>query len=216
MQDYYNLPMLLSLAFTLLGWTVAYVVIIRRSIADGVCGMPLVPLCINLSWEFVFAFVHPDKAPANYVCMAYFALDLGIVYALLRHGRAGWPALLPRWTMVPGFLAVLALSFSGLLAVTYQLQDWTGSYTGWGDNLLIFCALLAMLLRRQDTRGQSLWIAGPAWLGSVCQVPMELMLSPGNLLLGFFYLGFIVVGPVYLVLLHRQFVKEGKNPWTVF
>lgn len=216
MQDYFAPADLVSLAIVLAGWTTAYIVIIRRSLADGVCGMPLVPLAINLSWEFIFGVLHPDRPPANIVNILYLLFDVGIVYAFLRHGRGQWPALLPRWTFVPGSMAVLVLAFAGVLAVTYQFQDWTGSYTGWGDNLLIFCAWLAMLLRRQDTRGQSLWIAGPAWLGSLALVPLEMRISPGNVLLGFFYVGFIVVGPVYLVLLYRQFIKEGKNPWNVF
>lgn len=216
MQDYYAPADLASLAIVLLGWTTAYIVIIRRSLIDRACGMPLVPLAINLSWEFVFGVMHPDKPPANLVNILYLLFDLGIVYAFLKHGRREWPALLPRWTFVPATLGVLALAFAGVLAVTYQLQDWTGSYTGWGDNLLIFCLWLAMLLRRGDTRGQSMYIVLPAWLGSLCLMPLEMRINPGNLLLSFFYAGFIVVGPIYAVLLYRRFQAEGRNPWTVF
>jgi len=40
-------------------WTVTYLLIIRRGFLDHTYGMPLVALCANLSWEFIFSFVFP-------------------------------------------------------------------------------------------------------------------------------------------------------------
>lgn len=216
MQDYYAPADLIPVLALLLGWTTAYVVIIRRSLADGVCGMPLIPLAINLSWEFIFGFIVPDKPPANWVNIACFLADLGIVAAYLRHGRRHWPSLLPAWSFLPGSFAVLVLAFAGVMAATWQLKDWTGSYTGWGDNFLIFCAWLAMLLRRRDTRGQSMYIAVPAFFGSLLPMPLEWRITGPNLLIYYFDAGFVLVGSLYIVLLYRQFKHEGRNPWTTW
>ncbi|MDQ8020912.1 MAG: hypothetical protein REI94_03680 [Moraxellaceae bacterium] len=216
MLDYSDPIFLTCISITLLGWLIAYVVIIRRSIKDRACGMPLVPLCINLSWEFVFGFMHPDRPPANYTCMVWFVFDLGIVYTYLKYGREEMSPLLPKALFIPAFLLVLATSFAGVLAVTYHFDDWTGSYTGWGDNFLIFCTLIALLFRRGNSRGQSLYIAIPAWIGSLCLVPFEMRISPDSLLLEFFYVGFIVFGAIYIVLLYRTLKAEGKQPWRVW
>jgi hypothetical protein len=40
-------------------WTITYLLIIRRGVLDRTYGMPLVALCANLSWEFIFSFVFP-------------------------------------------------------------------------------------------------------------------------------------------------------------
>ena len=40
-------------------WTLTYVPIIWRGFLDQTYGMPLAALCANLSWEFIFSFVHP-------------------------------------------------------------------------------------------------------------------------------------------------------------
>ncbi len=216
MQDHYTVPELLSLSVVLIGWTIAYVVIIRRSLIDRACGMPLIPLCTNVSWEFIFGFVHPDKPPANLVYIAWFVFDLGILYAYLRHGREEWPRMLPvRW-ILPASAGILALCFAGVLAVTYQFNDWTGSFTGWGGNVLIYAMFIAMLLRRGGTRGQSMWIILPSLVGTIGLIPFEMRISPQSTLLNFFYVAIVLTGSLYALLLYRAFRAEGKNPWSVY
>lgn len=217
MQDNYYHPLFaIPLAIAAIGWLTTYVVIIRRSLADQACGMPLIPLCINCAWEFVFGFVLPDKPPANYANMLWFVFDIGIVYTYLKYGRREFPKLLPAWSFVPSFVMLMALALIGVLAVTYQFKDWTGSISGWGDNLLVFSMWIAMLLRRGNTRGQSMYAVLPAFVGSACLIPLEMIISPSSLLLTFFYAGFLIVGPVYSWLLWRTFKAEGLNPWKVF
>ncbi|MBI3346291.1 MAG: hypothetical protein HY020_03655 [Burkholderiales bacterium] len=200
----------------LVGWLVAYVVIIRRGLIDRSYGMPLVPLCINIAWEFVFGVLHADQPPMNLVNIAWLAADLGILWTYWRHGRAEFPALLPRWSFVPVYLAVQVLALWGVLAITYQFRDWTGSYTGWGENLVIPAALIAMLLRRGDTRGQSIYVALATLVGSFALVPLEWRITGAGPLMLFLYAGFIGLGLIYAVLLHARFRAEGKNPWTCF
>ena len=38
-------------------WTIAYINIIYRGFKDKACGMPLMVLGLNWSWEFIFAFM---------------------------------------------------------------------------------------------------------------------------------------------------------------
>ncbi len=40
-------------------WTITYILIIQRGLRDHTYGMPLVALCANISWEFIFSFILP-------------------------------------------------------------------------------------------------------------------------------------------------------------
>ena len=51
-------------------WTLAYLLIIRQGFLDRTYGMPLAALCVNLSWELVFAFVYPHDLPQRAVNIA--------------------------------------------------------------------------------------------------------------------------------------------------
>ena len=57
-------------------WALAYVLIIRRGFLDATYGMPLVALCANVSWEFIFSFVHPHGPVQRPVNIVWFLLDL--------------------------------------------------------------------------------------------------------------------------------------------
>lgn len=48
-------------------WTISYLLIVQRSIQERSVGMPLVALCINISWEFIFSFVFPSEKPQLYI-----------------------------------------------------------------------------------------------------------------------------------------------------
>lgn len=41
-------------------WAITYLLILHRSIQDRVIGMPMVALCLNIAWEFIFSFVYPS------------------------------------------------------------------------------------------------------------------------------------------------------------
>lgn len=48
-------------------WTITYLLILQRSIQDRIIGMPMVALCMNIAWEFIFSFVYPSDKPQLYV-----------------------------------------------------------------------------------------------------------------------------------------------------
>src|SRR5918992_146865 len=67
-------------------WTLAYLLIIRRGFLEDTYGMPLVALCANLSWEFIFSFVHPHDLPQRAVNVVWFSFDLVILLQILLYG----------------------------------------------------------------------------------------------------------------------------------
>jgi hypothetical protein len=139
-------------------WTLAYLLIIRRGFLEGTYGMPLVALCANLSWEFIFSFVYPHDLPQRAVNVVWFSFDLVILLQLLLYGPREF-ADLPRRAFYAVLALALATSFGVVLAVTYEFDDFDGVYSAFGQNLMMSVLFIAMLRSRGSLRGQSVGIA---------------------------------------------------------
>ena len=77
-----------------ISWTLVYIVLIRRGIADKTYGMPLFALSFNLAWEFCFAFVfigNGDLTLQRIVNIIWCAFDVVIAYTYFRYGRKEFP-----------------------------------------------------------------------------------------------------------------------------
>lgn len=125
-QIVYYISCLTSLLF----WSICYLLIIHRAFKDKAYGMPLIPLCVNTSYEFIFGILHPDNPPVNYANIVWFFIDVVIVYQYLRYGKQELTAYVSSKWFAPAFLLTLATAFIGVLTLTYDLNDWQGNYTG--------------------------------------------------------------------------------------
>jgi hypothetical protein len=206
----------LSASSSAILWAVCYVLIIRRGFKDRTYGMPLAPLCVNMSYEFIFGILHPDAPPMNYANIVWFLIDLIIVYQYLRFAPKEFPAQLPRQWFYPASVLALITAFAGVLSITYEFQDWHGNYTGWGDQLLISITFSCLLLRRQSVRGQSLYIVLSRMLGSIVLIPGQYVQTPHSIFLVYVYVAFVVFDSIYIMLYLRQCRLENINPWTRF
>lgn len=194
-------------------WTTSYILILRRARLDKAHGMPLAPLCVNMAYEFIFGILHPDKPPLNIVNIIWFVIDLMIGVQYLRYGRAEFPRNFPRALFVPMAIGCLGLAFGGVLTLTYDLNDWQGNYTGWGDQMLISLCFVVMLGRRGSVRGQSIYIALSRCLGTLTLIPAQYVLTPNARFLAYVYGAYLMIDVLYMVLLARQARMEGINPW---
>jgi hypothetical protein len=206
----------LSASSSAILWLVCYALIIRRGFKDRTYGMPLAPLCVNMSYEFIFGILHPDDPPMNYANIAWILVDLVIVYQYLRFAPKEFPAQLPRQWFYPAFVLALTIAFAGVLSITYEFQDWHGNYTGWGDQLLISITFSCLLLRRQSVRGQSLYIVLSRMLGSIVLIPGQYIQAPHSIFLAYVWVAFVVLDSIYIMLYLRQCRLENINPWTRF
>jgi hypothetical protein len=197
-------------------WSISYLLIIRRSFKDSVCGMPLLPLCANLSYEFIFGVLHPDQPPLNYANIVWFLIDLVIASQYLRYGKKEFTAYLPPNWFAPTFLVTLATAFAAILTFTYDLSDWQGNYTGWGDQLLISVSFLYLLIRRRSVIGQSLYIALTRMIGTLSLIPAQYILTPRSKFLAFIYVAALVFDSMYVGLMIRQYRHEGLSLWRRF
>jgi hypothetical protein len=195
-------------------WTLTYVLMIRRGFLDKTYGMPLVALCANVSWEFIFSFLYPHGPVQRPVNIVWFSLDLVILFQLLWYGPLEFVDLSKR-VFYAMFGQALVTSFCAVLSVTYEFDDWDGAYSAFGQNLLMSVLFLAMLRTRGSLRGQSVFIALSKMLGTgLASVAFYLYspLSKGSILLPFLYVAILAFDLMYVfAMIRAQSTVESRT-----
>jgi hypothetical protein len=194
-------------------WTITYLLIIRRGFIDKRYGMPMLALCANISWEFIFSFVLPHNPPQLYIDYVWLFFDVFIAWHYLRYGRRNFdPNISPR-LFIPVFVFSLASAFAAVLCITYEFNDTHGVYAAFAQNLLMSALFIQMLWRRNNTDGQSVYIALCKLIGTAIPSVYFYLLFPGSPLLIYLFLLIFVLDVVYLVLLYRKQKEMGIRPW---
>jgi hypothetical protein len=194
-------------------WTLVYLLIIRLGFREKTYGMPIAALCANISWEFIFSFIYPHGPPQNYVNVIWFVFDLVIVLQTVRFGRAAFES---EELFYPAFILGLLVSFGAILAITYEFSDWDGKYSAFGQNLMMSILFIAMLLKRQNLSGQSIYIALFKLLGTLLPSILFFLRFPNSVLLNFLYVSILIFDVIYLVMLYARHRELAVNPWTRF
>jgi hypothetical protein len=181
-------------------WTLAYLLIIRRGFLDRTYGMPLVALCANLSWEFIYSFVYPHDLPQWAVNVVWLSFDLVILLQLLLYGPREF-ADLPRRLFYAAFALALATAFGAVLAVTLEFGDFDGAFSAFGQNLMMSILFVTMLYSRGSLRGQSVSIAALKMGGTALASFAFYFFNPnydGSILLPFLYAAILIFDGVYV------------------
>jgi hypothetical protein len=190
-------------------WTLAYLLMIRRGFLDRTYGMPLVALCANLSWEFIFTFVYPHDLPQRAVNVVWFSFDLVILLQLFLYGPREF-ADLPRRAFYAVLALALATSFGAVLTVTLEFDDFDGVYSAFGQNLMMSILFIAMLRSRGSLRGQSVGIALLKMGGTALASFAFYFYNPdydGSVLLPFLYVAILIFDGIYagaVIVLRRR------------
>lgn len=145
-------------------WIVAYALIIRRGQLDRSYGMPLVAVCVNISWEFIFTSLIPHERPQNFINAGWLLLDLFILGQLLVFWRSDFPKL-DNKVFYPFTVSALLASF-GLIYTMATEFDHCGAYSAFGQNFLMSILFMIMLFQRNSLRGQSVYIALVKMMGT--------------------------------------------------
>lgn len=187
-------------------WTLAYLFIIQRGQRDHTYGMPLAALFANISWEFIFAFVHPSHGIQRAVNVVWFALDVVIVGQALRYGRREF-ATMSAATFYGMFALGMATAFPLVWLISQQFDNWAGAYAAFGQNLMMSILFIAMWYRRTSPRGQSLSIAickGLGTLSASAAFYRYTNISHHSVVLPFLYVAIALYDAIYIALLYRQ------------
>jgi hypothetical protein len=159
-------------------WSLAYVLIIIRGFRDRSYGVPLVAICLNVTWELYFAWLCPLSegrgkgyctASGMWLGLLYFwlLLDAVILWQLVRYGsgRAGLEHYLPdetrrRFAFLALVIVLLFLSLAWQYSFVALAIDQDGNGLAWVTNLIMILLFIRSALTRPGLRGLSV---GAAW-----------------------------------------------------
>lgn len=146
-------------------WVVTYVIVIRAIRRRRFVEIPLVAVCANFAWEFLWSFVFTTDMGALYVWgyRLWFFLDCYIVYGLLRFG---WKQLDDGWLRAhaPALAAATWLGWMGMLY--FFIADYDaplthmGALSGYVLNVMMSALYIPLLLRRH---GDEAFSYAAAW-----------------------------------------------------
>ena len=186
-----------SFLFEAVFWLGAYGLILYHAFREKTYGVPVVAMCGNIAWEFIFG---ANLFPA---CPAYWAgcspmvmttltfcaalMDLVILFTVLRFGRRQFHEPFLRRYFIPLVLAGVGISFAlqyNLMADLYtrniyeavvdgtvpeflQLGLQGGIFTGWALAFMMGILFIRWLKVRPGLAGQSFYIAVFMFLGNL-------------------------------------------------
>lgn len=195
-------------------WLSAYAFAIQRARIDGWCGIPAVAVAANIAWEFDYSFVIYQQTWQRPFNIAWFLLDIYIMYQVFYSSRREYPRLTPRQfiAVIAGVCGFFAIMFG---AITLDINDSYGAYTGLLANTLMSPAFLVMLYRRRSSVGQSMYVAISKCSGTFVGSVMSISLYPHSHIIWVMGIFCFVLDVVYGVLLYRQIRSEDGAPWSL-
>ena len=207
----------ISALFSALGWTLTYILVIRRNHLEKTYGIPLVALAVNVAWELIFSvLIRPATLTEDAwlwiaINLIWLLLDIVILVQTIKYGvRENWPSRAFFYNIL---LMALIFGALGILAITFQFQDWEGRWASFADNLMMSILFINMLYQR-GIRGQSIYIGTSKLVGTFAIGLGYLISDPASPLQWYFTLSILFFDVLYVVLLYRKIRAAQLNPWT--
>ncbi len=190
-------------------WIITYILIIKQGLQDKRYGMPMVAICANISWEFIFSFMYPQNDLQRIITLLWFILDIFIMMQFLHYGHKEYKKIVPRKIFYSSFLITLVVSFFTILAMMHEFNDLEGKYAAFIQNLMMSGLFIALFLQRGNLSGQSMGIA-------VCKMIGTMFAAVGfymyfrTPLITIISLATLIYDWLYIVLIYRFYVKNAK------
>lgn len=154
-------------------WLVAYVAAIRVGARDRAPAIPIVAVCLNITWEVVHSIVYPPPREIDLVTnLAWGALDLVILLQIFRFGASR--QTIPELRRYFPAVLVATLIFALLGQVTFHrhvtansiFPDESGAIPAFIINLVMSVLFVAMYFGRRDGAGISRTVGWAKFLGT--------------------------------------------------
>jgi hypothetical protein len=194
-------------------WILAYIFIISKSFKDKTYAMPLIALCANISWEFIFSFVFPHTPPQLFINYLWFGLDSIIVIQFFKYGKNEFLNLSSK-KLYSIFVVLLGVEFCIILFSGITLGEFKGVYSAFGQNLVMSILFIIMLFKRNSLRGQSIFIGVFKMLGTGLTSLHYYLYEPitqNSFLLPSLYVSIFIFDIVYIYLIVK-FYKRNRIP----
>lgn len=196
-------------------WTITYILIIRCGFKDKTYGMPVVALCANISWEFIFSFIYPHEGLQLIINILWFFLDTIIMLQYLLFGWKSFKKYISAKYFYPIFLIVLVLSFFIIITISIEFNDFQGKYSAFAQNFMMSILFVVLLFARGNTLGQSIYIGIFKMFGSLLAA-IGFYLYFESYLINLFSIGTLFFDLLYIVLLHNMIYKTKSNSFIKY
>jgi hypothetical protein len=197
----------LLLSGVLLG-AFTYILIVRQAFKDKTFGMPMIMACANLSGDFICSFIYPPSPLEKSINMFWLLFDITFIFQYLKYGQDEFPQKLPKQLFYPHFILVITLSYLLTLCVidTFFQADYSNGFKfiGLADNFIMSILFCSMFLKRNNLKGQSIYIAFFKLLASICVALAFCLFSSMSPLLYLCVVGFCTFDFIYFVLVYQE------------
>ena len=234
----------ISLIFVVeaIGWLTAYILIVKHGFKEKTYGMPIIALCGNIAWEFLYsAGVFPACSVSWAGCPPWlmrggnagaFVLDVLILYTILRYGRSKFSQPF----IVKNFYAIVIFGLLTAVGLIYFVETeffrvnpgvpeygeympiglFSGVYTGFGLGLEMGLLFIAMFFARKGLEGQSFYIALGMAVGNLMAYLLNVFTGTANNTVHVLFVSGAIVNWLYVVLVYQRAKTMGLNPWKQF
>lgn len=149
------------------------------------------------------------------VLAACYVIDVIIVMQFLKYGRPEFPSLSKK-KFIAMFLFALATCFGLVFSITREFNDWQGAYAAFGQNLMMSVLFIVMLFKRNDLRGQSIFIGLFKMLGTAISSLAFYLYQPisqGSFILPFLFVSIFIYDIIYVVLIFQKSHEQNVPVW---
>ena len=188
LSELFHAASALPAGITVLGdllWAFAYIVAIVIGFKRKTFGIPILAVCLNITWEFVYTAIHPPGSAVTLgLHLAWLFIDVVILFQIFRYGRL-CPTTRPLGKhFALAVVAVLALCIAGHLTwhaaqnAMAIFPDTLGVTSAFMINLVMSVLFVSMAMRHPDHPGLSLTVGWAKLVGTA-------LISLGNTIVFF-------------------------------
>lgn len=164
----YTVPQLILFGIAAAYWVWVYIVVIRDIIKNKFVGIPVLAVCSNISWEFLWSFVFYTNMGAlfEWGYRAWFILDVFIFYSILRYGKMQFtdPALKKYFGWIIGFTTLSWVA--AIFTFTKNYNDPIGAISAYMVNAHMSALYILLILKFPKEKTLSLSTAWHKMLGT--------------------------------------------------
>lgn len=154
-----------------IGWCIVYEECIRLAIKDKTYAMPFWALALNITWEGIYTCsdLSMGISVQAIVNVFWFCMDVVILALYFKYGKKHHEAKSDKvfyaWT-------ILGIAAMFLVQMAY-IQEFgleghlSAQYSAFAQNLIMSIAFIHMLVKRGNTKGQSMLLAAAKWIGTL-------------------------------------------------
>lgn len=164
----YTMPQLILFGVAALYWVLVYVVVIKDIIKYKFVGIPVLAVCANIAWEFLWSFFYYTDMGMifEWGYRAWFVLDVFIFYSVFRYGKIQFSdPILKKY-----FVQIVIFTFlgwvAGIYAFTSEYADPIGAISAYLVNAHMSAIYILLILKFPKEKTLSLSTAWHKMLGT--------------------------------------------------